>query len=91
MRCSNKNRRTQGLSKSVLGMGPAASKWKETLPVGQSAFNLGESKRLSGPTSQSKHVCNRKQITGIGSQAPLGIALVREMCQEGKTLFQRGA
>ena len=70
---------------------PSDGKWIEAALVGRLAFDLGESQGLSRPAGQSKHLCNRKQITRVLPQGPPGVALVREMCQEGKTLFQQGA
>ena len=62
----------------------------EAALVGHLAFDLGESQGLSRPAGRSKRVGNRKQKTHVGPQAHPGVALVREMRQEGKTLFQQG-
>ena len=55
---------------------PSDGKWIEAALVGHFAFNFGESQGLSVPVGQSKHVCNRKQITGVVLQALAGVALV---------------
>ena len=71
---------------------PSDGKRIEAAPVGHLAFNLGESQGLSRPAGQSKLSCNRKQITGaLFRKVPPGVALVREMRQEGKTFFHQGA
>jgi hypothetical protein len=70
---------------------PSGGKWTEAVLVGHYASNFGESQGLSRPPSQYKHLRNRKQVTGVILQGPPGVALVREMRQEGKASFQHGA
>ena len=54
------------------------------------AFDLVESQAFRGRLADPSMLRDRKQTRAVRPQGAPGVALIRKMCQEGKTFFQQG-